>query len=59
MILTKLRTEMLYELHSSRMKISKTKSLAREYFWWPGIDYDIEALIINCGACMTFRSSPL
>lgn len=54
---TKLKAEIFSELHSSHMGISKTKLLARGYFWWSNIDRNIETLIKNCDACMTFKSS--
>ncbi|XP_062704675.1 uncharacterized protein K02A2.6-like [Aedes albopictus] len=51
----KLRTFLLQELHSTHMGIVKMKSLARNYFWWPNIDKDIEDLGKRCEQCIQFR----
>lgn len=55
---TKLRNQILIELHKSHLGIVKTKSLARSYIWWPKIDHDIETLIRNCQACQVTQASP-
>lgn len=54
----KLHEIMLDSLHSSHMGIVKCKSLARSYFWFPGIDAKIEVLIKSCKACLSVRSDP-
>lgn len=40
------------------MGIVKIKSLARSYFWWPSLDFDIETLANNCTICVSFRPKP-
>ncbi|XP_022172894.1 uncharacterized protein K02A2.6-like [Myzus persicae] len=40
------------------MGISKTKSLARAYFWWPKLDENIEQMMKACDVCMTLRHNP-
>ena len=39
---------MLQELHQCHMEMSKIKSLARMYVWWPGLDKDIEDSVCAC-----------
>ena len=38
-------------LHEAHPGITRTKSLARSYVWWPGLDHDIVELVKNCGKC--------
>lgn len=47
----KIRSMLLDELHSSHLGIVKMKSLARTYFYWPGLDAAIEKLGKACIAC--------
>ena len=53
-----LREKVLQELHSSHFGISRIKSLARSYCWWPNIDKDIENMVINCQSCQETRANP-
>ncbi|KAF2892828.1 hypothetical protein ILUMI_13346 [Ignelater luminosus] len=46
----KLSKQMLEQLHSTHLGMSKMKITTRSYFWWPGFDSDIENL---CSSCIT------
>lgn len=52
----KLRKRVLEELHSAHFGVTRTKSLARGYCWWIGIDRDIEEMIANCADCQAVRA---
>ena len=54
----KLRSKVLDELHREHMGISRMKSVARSYFWWPGVDKAIEELARNCQSCQAVKHSP-
>jgi len=54
----KIRQDLLQKIHVSHMGISKTKSLARAYFWWPKLDENIEEMIKTCDVCMSLRPNP-
>lgn len=55
---SKFRADLLEELHSSHMGIVKMKALARSYFWWPGLDKEIENLAKSCNLCLGSADSP-
>ena len=38
--------------------IARTKSLTRQFVWWPKIDFDLETDVKNCIVCQKFRSDP-
>ena len=54
----KLRSKVLDELHGEHMGISRMKSVARSYFWWPGVDKAIEELARNCQSCQAVKHLP-
>lgn len=46
-----LRAQMLTLIHEPHFGIQKTKSRARQLFYWPHMSKDIENFIINCKTC--------
>ena len=48
----------LQELHDGHPGMSRMKSLARMYVWWPGIYADIEKSVRLCSMCQEVQSSP-
>lgn len=55
---TTLRGTVLRELHSGHIGIVKMKQAARNYFWWEGLDADIERTCRECSACASQRDQP-
>ncbi|KAK9685994.1 Integrase zinc binding domain [Popillia japonica] len=54
----KFRKQLLEEIHGAHNGVVRMKALARQYFWWPGLDFDIEKFVKACDACMQNSSSP-
>ena len=52
------RKQILEELHATHPGVSRMKSLARCYIWWPQMDSDIENLVRRCTVCQETRPSP-
>ncbi|VDI17066.1 Hypothetical predicted protein [Mytilus galloprovincialis] len=53
------REAMLNELHQGHPGITRMKSLARSYIWWPGMDNDLELTVVNCYSCQENRKLPV
>lgn len=53
-----MRKYVLSELHSSHMGVVKMKSMARQRFWWPGMDKEIEDMTKKCLKCLKSKDSP-
>ena len=53
------RDQVLQELHEAHSGVSKMKSLAHAYIWWPNMDTQIEQLVRSCPLCQEACSSPL
>ena len=52
------RKALLQVLHQSHAGASRMKSLARSYFWWPGLDADLERMAGACEQCRRHLKSP-
>lgn len=52
------RQAVLQELHEGHPGMSRMKSLARMYVWWPGINQDVEKSVHLCRQCQETSSSP-
>jgi hypothetical protein len=48
----------LIELHRNHLGVCKMKSLARNHFWWPQMNEQIEKLTANCKTCCENRKMP-
>ena len=54
----KLQSAVLQSLHMGHPGITRMKAIARSYFWWNGLDKDIEKLANLCESCQAVKSSP-
>ena len=52
------RDAVLNELHCAHPGITKMRSLARMYVWWPNIDSDIEKSVCRCAECKSVQTAP-
>ena len=48
---TRLRSHILHILHTDHTGITRMLKLARQYFWWPKVDSDINAIVQRCATC--------
>lgn len=53
-----IQDDVMAELHASHLGITRMKEIARSYFWWPGIDGDIESITKNCLICLQNHKNP-
>ena len=54
----KLRARLVEELHRDHPGVTRMKSLARSYLWWPGLDKELEDCAKSCVACQAVKSAP-
>ena len=52
------REKVLDELHEGHPGISRMKSLARSFVWWPGLDKSLELKVKTCNACQRSQNLP-
>jgi len=52
-----LKNNILKLLHEGHFGITKTKAMARELYYWPGMNTDIENYVMKCTICEKYRSS--
>ena len=55
---TKLRAQVLEELHRDHQGMSRMKAVARSHLWWPGLDQQIEELVRSCERCLAGKPAP-
>ncbi|XP_064109047.1 uncharacterized protein K02A2.6-like [Macrobrachium nipponense] len=54
-----LRNRVLSEIHADHQGIVRSKSIARTYVWWTGVDRDIENLVKKCMNCALQQNNPI
>ena len=52
------REGILHKLHEGHPGISRMKSLARSFVWWPGLDKSMQQKVKTCDACQRSRNLP-
>ena len=53
-----LQPAVLKSLHEAHPGISQMKAIASSYYWWNGLDQDIDALGKTCEQCLAVKHSP-
>ena len=48
---TKLREEVLAQIHAGHQGLSNCRERARQSVWWPGLSKEIQNLVENCQTC--------
>ena len=54
----KLRARLVEELHHDHPGVTRMKSVARSYMWWPGLDKELEECARSCVSCQAVKSAP-
>ena len=52
------RQKLLNYIHLDHPGMSRMKSIARSYVWWPVLDAQIEAKVKSCVPCLSVKPSP-
>ena len=47
---------MLEKVHAGHMGVEKSKRRARDILYWPGMNGQIEKMILKCSTCLEHRS---
>ena len=53
-----LQQEMIDKIHESHLGIVKSKQLARDFMFWPGLGKQVEDKVSRCQTCQSFRNIP-
>ncbi|XP_008283526.1 uncharacterized protein K02A2.6-like [Stegastes partitus] len=53
-----LRKKLLQQLHTGHSGMVRMKELARNYFWWPGLDSEIDETARACSSCQNICCMP-
>ena len=54
----RLQESILSELHRDHPGVSRMKSVARSYVWWPKLDKSLEKLASSCVTCQRNKQAP-
>lgn len=54
----RLRAKLLRQFHFGHPGISRMKSIARSFAYWPGMDHDIETFVKRCSRCQQAAKNP-
>lgn len=54
-----LRHRVLSHLHATHQGMTRMKTIARSYVYWPGLDNDIEEMVGQCQPCMEMAKAPV
>jgi hypothetical protein len=52
-----MQKEMLELIHEGHLGVEKSRALARQALYWPGMSDDIAKTVTSCETCITFRAS--
>ena len=55
-ILSSMRTQMVDRLHCNHGGIQATLRRARDVFYWPGMNQEIEKFVASCSTCSAYQS---
>jgi hypothetical protein len=55
---SKLRKQLLAEIHNGHLGMVRMKSVARSFVWWPGMDSQIENTARQCSNCQQIQRMP-
>ena len=58
LISAELQDKVLKSLRENHPGITRMKAIARSYFWWCGLDRDIESLAKSCSVCQALQATP-
>ena len=52
------RNQIIEQLHQSHPGITRMKGVARSFFWWPGMDLDLENKVKSYPSCQMQQDNP-
>ena len=53
-----MRHSLIERLHSNHADVQANLRRARDVFYWPGMNRDIEKCVASCGVCSLYQSAP-
>ena len=53
----KLQPKMLQIIHGAHLGVEKCKRRARDVLYWPGMNAQVEDMVLNCQVCAQYRKS--